>query len=46
MAIPILCTIPKLYCSFTLSDILEVGHPGVEGRLAQVIDMLESELDN
>ena len=29
-----------------LSDILEVGHPGVEGRLAQVIEMLESELDN
>lgn len=29
-----------------LSDILEVGHPGVEGQLAQVIEMLESELDN
>lgn len=29
-----------------ISDILEVGHPGVEGRLAQVIEMLESELDN
>jgi len=29
-----------------LADILEVGHPGVEGRLAKVIEMLESELDN
>jgi hypothetical protein len=28
-----------------LSDILETGHPGVERRLIQVIEMLEDELD-
>ena len=28
-----------------LSDILEVGHPGVEARLNLVIEMLEIELD-
>jgi len=28
-----------------LSDILETGHPGVERRLVQVIEMLEDELD-
>lgn len=28
-----------------LSDILETGHPGVEKRLIQVIEMLEDEFD-
>jgi hypothetical protein len=28
-----------------LSDILEVGYPGVEQRLNLVVDMLENELD-
>ena len=28
-----------------LSDILDIGHPGVEGRLSQVIEMLEDEVD-
>ena len=28
-----------------LSDILDIGHPGIEARLSLVIEMLEIELD-